>query len=65
MKKYKYSIKYKNGKNKYFYCISFTEAIVKAMSFAYEQAWNQNIETITDEKGKTINNIDVTYNLIF
>lgn len=61
MKKYKYEVKYLNGKEETFTCNGFNEAIVKAMAYAYEQAWDWRIKSITDEKGLTITDIEINF----
>jgi hypothetical protein len=61
MKKYRYEVKYLNGKEQSFTCNSFNEAIIKAMAYAYEQAWDWRIESITDEKDLTITDIEINF----
>lgn len=57
MKKYKYNVIYLNGNEESFYCNGFQEAIIRAMNFAYEKAWDWRIKYITDEKGVSIKDI--------
>lgn len=57
MKHTEYKVVYKNGKTEIFYCFGFGEAIIRAMNYALDQAWNPDIESITDEYGKRIINI--------
>ncbi|MBK7362706.1 MAG: hypothetical protein IPJ01_10460 [Micavibrio sp.] len=67
MKKYKYEVKYLNGKEETFYCNNFNEAIIKAMAKAYDMAWDWRIESITDENGHTISDgikVEFAYTLI-
>jgi len=63
MKKDKYKVIYLNGNEETFTCNGFNEAIVRAMAYAYEQAWDWRIKYITDERGITIKDIQLpTYN---
>lgn len=57
MKKYKYHVFYKNGKDEVFYCNSFEYAIILAMAHAISNAWGIDIDHIIDEKGKKVKNI--------
>lgn len=65
MKKDKYEVKYMNGKEQTFSCNTFNEAIIKAMAYAYEQAWDSRIESITDERGRTSVGIKVEFSFRF
>lgn len=61
MKKDRYEVKYLNDKEESFTCNSFNEAIIKAMAYAYTQAWDWRIKSITDEKGLTITDIEINF----
>ena len=62
MRKYRYTVLYKNGNTETFSCNSFQEAIVKGMAHAYSQAWDSRIEKVTDEKGFYVSNIEIVFN---
>jgi hypothetical protein len=52
MKQEHYKAIYKNGKEESFYCFGFTEAIVLAMAYARNMAWDMAIESISNEHGQ-------------
>jgi len=58
MKKYKYKVIYLNGNEETFTANGFVEAIVKAMSHAYDKAWDARIKYVEDERGDTITDIE-------
>lgn len=61
MKKDRYDVIYLNGKQETFTCNGFNEAIVKAMAKAYDMAWDSKIQSITDESGVTITDIQSNF----
>lgn len=63
MRKYRYTVLYKNGNTETFSCNSFQEAIVKGMAYAYTQTWDSRIEKVTDEKGFSVGNIEIGFDL--
>lgn len=58
MKNYEHKVIYLNGNEEVFYCGGFVQAIVLAMAFAQQKAWDMRIKYITDEKGTTIRDIE-------
>ena len=64
MKSTEYLVKYVNGKEEYFYCMGFQEAIVRALNWAYDKALDWRIESITDEHGVKIIEPKLTYTQI-
>ncbi len=57
MKQYKYTVKFKNGFEKVFYTNGFSCAIILAMAYAINQAWDRTILHVVDEKGFKITDI--------
>lgn len=57
MKKYVYKVVYENGNEEEFTANGFQEAIIRAMAYAYEKAWDWRIKYVSDEKGNCIKDI--------
>ncbi len=58
MKNYEYKVIFLNGNEEMFYCNGFTQAIILAMAYAQQKAWDMRIKYITDENGTSIKNIE-------
>lgn len=61
MKNYEFYVIYVNGHTEHFYCMNFKEAIIRAMNYAYDKAWNTEIDSIEDEDGNVITDIEINY----
>jgi hypothetical protein len=61
MKTKEFYVIYKTGLTQYFYCMNITEAIVRAMNNAFNNCFNPEIESITDELGIVTKNIEIKF----
>jgi chorismate-pyruvate lyase len=62
MKEYKYKVIYANGNEQVFICGDFIEAVVCAMKYAIDKAWDRRIKFIQNtETLMQIEGIDIKY----
>jgi hypothetical protein len=58
MKKTRYDVIYLNDNEKSFYCNTFTQAIILAMAYAYENGTDMRVKYVSCEDGTCVKNID-------